>query len=63
LITHPLGRAKRGVSGFELLAGGKVLTLAGDTFEVVDVVLPAVLGLFLIGNARFFRGVEFGEQE
>lgn len=34
-----------------LAAGGKILTLGEDTFVIVDVVLPAVLGLVLVREA------------
>ena len=34
-----------------LVAGSKVLALGGDALVVVDVVLPAVLGLILVGEA------------
>lgn len=33
-----------------LAAGGKVLALGVDALVVVDVVLPAVLGLVLVGE-------------
>jgi hypothetical protein len=33
-----------------LAAGGKVLALGSDALVVVDVVLPAVLGLVLVGE-------------
>lgn len=44
------------VCALELLAGGIVLALCAHALEVVDVVLPAVLGLVAIGEA----GVEAG---
>lgn len=34
-----------------LAAGGKILALCGDALVVVDIVLPAVLGLVLVGEA------------
>jgi len=44
----PLIGAKGVISSEELLAGLEIFSSGVDTFEVIDIVLPAVLGLILV---------------
>lgn len=44
-LLGPLGRAEGKVGSLELLTGDKVLSLGFRAFKIVDIVLPAVLGL------------------
>lgn len=46
----PSAGAKRSVGKEELAARGKVLALGVDALVVIDVVLPAVLSLVLVGE-------------
>lgn len=50
-LLNPEGRAEGAVGLEENLARSKVLTLGVDTLVVVNVGLPAVLGLVLVGVA------------
>lgn len=47
----PFVGAKRVVGTLELLAGRKIVTLGGDAFEVVGIVLEAMTRLVGIGEA------------
>lgn len=44
---YPFGGTESVEGSLELNAGRKVLSLGFDAFEVVHIVLPAILGLFV----------------
>jgi hypothetical protein len=46
----PSARAKRSVGKEELATGGKVLAFGVDALVIIDIVLPAVLGLVHVGE-------------
>lgn len=47
--------AERGIHSFEIIAWRIVFALGLDTLMIVDVVLPAVLGLVCVGKPRVER--------